>query len=375
MKRSTLILSVAALAVGGASFALLVPAPPPEGTWIERRYADQPEVLNALKAREAARAEREMLETAWRVTEARELARAARAPSGTALSLQLDARLPQAVRDRVSQTAHAEIAALGPGAPRHPIVLVAVPEDLTRGTGYTRSVILPLAAGEPCTIVMQFPERARSAQGFSPFDRLLGTCAFYAAFGAPGEGMRAWLLSTNAAKAGYLGPQPGVRGDREAVALEYWYATANQLAYRGCRVGRSDACLALFNGVEETGESFLGAGPTTTPRIPAPEVRFYWSGAFRSSWAPVADGLLAELAAAVGPRTFEAIWRGARSPSEEYERLAGEPLAQWTARHVAAKLQPYQAGPTIPPLPMALTLALILGAATVSIARSRRTMS
>ena len=64
--------------------------------------------------------------------------------------------------------------------------------------------MLPERPGDACVVVFRLPTAQRTSFTPAATQRLLGTCAFYAAFGQPGEGTQRWLAETRGVSARYL---------------------------------------------------------------------------------------------------------------------------------------------------------------------------
>ena len=358
-----------------ALVALLVPPAKTRESWYEQAHADQPALLAALQKRQSLRRERDEFRIAWRKIDLRERARDLRVPAVTALTFRFAADLPAGPRASVERAVRGELAALGDGAPHHAIAVSAYmdPEG-----GYSRSVVLPSDPTDPCTIVIGFFTRGATEATIPATDRVLGTCAFHAAFGAPGAGMHAWLLATNLRRAGYLQPPAAIVGD--TATLRPGYMSLNgEGEFLACRAGRLDGGDAVFDATD--GGAFVGFPPSWWEEYvrrdlaPTPEIHTYSSTSLSGEAAPLFTGMLGALADSLGRERFATIWRSANSPAVEYERQAGRPLSAWVERHLATRMAPYHAGPGVPRFQAMLALVLVAVAAAIAISRTRRVMS
>lgn len=361
-----------------ALVALLVPKATTSVSWIERSYANQPTLLAAMQKREFLRKERDEFEMAWQHTDLRERARSLRVPADPGLTFRFAADLPVGPRASVERAVRRELANLGDGAPHHAIAVGAY-LDPDGGLGiYSRSVVLPADPEGPCTILIGFFTRSATEATIPVTDRVLGTCAFHAAFGAPGAGMHAWLLETNLRRAGYLQPPAAIVGDSAKLSPGHM-SLDGDAEFLACRAGRLDGCGAVFNVTD--GGTFTGipaswwADFVRRDLAPAPELRTYSSTSLSSEAAPITSGLLAALADSLGRERFAHVWRGENTPAVEYERQAGRPIAAWVQRHLATRMAPYHVGPGVPIFQALLALILALVAAAIAITRTQRVMS
>jgi hypothetical protein len=362
------------LAIG--FFALLVPAASPETDWFGQVYASRPALLASLRKQDAAGRALGAVEDAWRRQEVRERAGAVRAPATPGVTFQIDAALSAAQRRDIETLAQEEIAEDSRGAPRHRVAVVAEIDPSLRSARYERSVVLPLDSAAPCTIVLRLPAVRGVHPVRTPTDRLLGTCGFYAAFGAPGAGMQQWLLETNLLRAGYLRPPAAVAGDTARIEQPRGYFDRVS-EFEACRAGRLAGCATVFTPTALVGtrmQRFAFQAPVRE-LAPTPELRSYSSTILSAETAPITSGLLGALADSLGASRFATIWRSALPPDQAYARETGRPIAAWVRGHLASRTTPYQAGPGIPAMQALFGLAVAVIAALVAIWRSPRVMS
>lgn len=312
--------------------------------------------------------------------EAREISRALPPVRADAPLIRIDPRIGRESEARVRRRFDDEVREAGGGASRFPLALV-VRIDSTNPTGiYQRAVALPERAGDPCTIVLTVPFNLRNTLFLVATQRLLGTCAFYAAHGAPGPEVERWLRDTRVASAQYIARPNAFVGDTADLDLSArWYGfTTDAAALVRCRTGAEEACLrwlspdpsapALFEQSREAGRA-IDRTPLATV---APGTEAYQSGSWGGDLYLLRGGLLGAMAQELGPQRFGALWRDGRPLEESFRANEGRTLGAWVADYVAERTEPYVAGPGLRLLPILLSLALAVGATLLGIFRSPR---
>lgn len=370
--------AVATLLFAVSAVVLLVPgAAPVERDRFMGWYPEDPELETAARRRWAIGRTEAALEEALDRVDARERARAARRGAGPGLTFRMDPAIPAALRSEIEVAARDEIAAAGPGAPRHPVVVAAALADDRRPSRYLRWVVLPGQSAEPCVVLLRFSPAAVLTERLEVTDRVLGSCAFYAAFGAPGAGMSAWLLSTGLRSAGYLQPPAAIAEDTTRIAIPRTASGTISLGLWACAAGRADACRGIFSPERDGIRSLRWDALSLSPpqMIETDEVAVFSSTSLSSAFSPVSYGLLAAMATAIGPAQFESVWRSTEPPEEAFQSQMGEPIEAWLGRHVAARIEPYHAG-AMPPVSRTLAvIALIVGAGAAGIGWAPRRVS
>ena len=378
------ILLWAGLLIGISSVLLLVIRPLADGArapWWESEWRSHPEVLATVRARRAAFAEEERLQQAWLRAHARAVASASALRADQPFTVLAHTGVPPVVRSRFDSIARAELLAIGAPIPRHRVLLaIEVDSTLTVGWPYQRIIVLPQRASDPCTVIMRV-SRTRSTQlGLHPEDRLLGTCAFYAAFGTPGAGTDTWLRATRQGSVAYLQAPPALAADTGMIDPSA-YRRDRPLHLRGCRAGRLDGCAAAISPSAANAQPFdidsyqyFYEGPALRDWSPT-EVIVRSPGSVSNSLSPVSHGLTAALAKVLGPERFGTLWRSERGIEQEFERQEGRPLAAWTSEHVLGRMEPYDPGPGLPGLQVALALAILASTAAVAFVRAPRQLS
>lgn len=314
--------------------------------------------------------------------EAREISRALPPVRAAAPFVRIDPRVGSESAQRVRRRFEDELRDAGGGEPRHPLALV-VRLDSTNATGiYLRAVALPEHTGDPCTIVLTVPFNWRNVLHLEATQRLLGTCAFYAAHGAPGPGVERWLRETRAASAQYIQLPGAFAGESAKLNLSVrWYGFgADAAALVRCRTGAEESCLRFISPdparppifEESRGGAVIDRTPLATV---APGTEVDHSGFWGGDRYLLRGVLLGTLAAELGPERFGALWRDPRSLEESFRANEGRTLGAWVAEYVAARTEPYVAGPGLAMLPIALSLALLVGATLLAVYRSPRQLT
>jgi hypothetical protein len=370
---SRAILRWAGILAGVSAVLILVIRPlaeEPSEPWWERDWRGYPQVLEAGRARRAALAEEERLQRTWLRAHARAVAAASAPRAEAPYTLLAAAGVPPVVRSRFDSIAREELRATGQPAPRHRVVLaIELDTALAVAWQYERITVLPQRERDPCTVIMRVSRTKSPYFGLNPEDRLLGTCAFYAAFGTPGAGTAAWLRETRHGSVAYLHTPPAQAADTGMIPQSD-YRRDWPLHLRGCRAGRLDACAAAISPTLANAQPFdverdyYAEFSTTRDRSPA-EVIVRSPASLSSSLSPVSFGLTAALAKDLGAERFGALWRSERGIEQEFERQEGRPLAAWTGEYVLRRMEPYDPGPGLPAVQVAFALAIL--AATVAV--------
>lgn len=275
------------------------------------------------------------------------------------LVVRADSGVAEAYRRRIEETARAELTALGLEAPRHPVAIVVMADPRNSGARYMRAVVLPASAGAPCGIVVRLSSRFTHFAGIANTDRLLGGCAFFAAYGAPGAGMRAWLTRSQLRTSAYL-QRPASHGDGVLRNPMEVNAALNDRAVAACRSGRPGSCVRLFDGTADTDPATGLATTQALPRVIPPDGRtvVYNPFSFGSPRNTVTHGLLANLAEHLGPDRFRAVWTSDDAPVTAFAQLTGESIDAWVGSYVATHVSAYRAGAALAPGQWLATITL-----------------
>lgn len=328
----------------------------------------------------SAEADYYLLQTITSRAEAREVARALPAVRPGDAIFRFEAPLPAAAAARIEKSLREELAVIAPNGTAYPIAVVARVDSAALGGLYRRTVVLPDSPDEPCVVVFGVSPQNLRYPGVLATDRLLGTCGFYAAFGAPGRGMAEWMRGTNLALAAFY-QRPSALGDGvERIEVRH-LADATTRALAACAASRPGACAAALESPRVPWEEvWPWRRPTKalyerTPSAVPGVVTFTreYSGSTESAW--LRAGLLSDLAGELGAERFAALWRDERVPTETFEAREGRAFDDWVRDRVVARVEPYAPGPGVAGVPLALALALAGAAAFAGIRYAKREMS
>ena len=260
--------------------------------------------------------------------------------------------------------------------------------------------MLPHATdGRTCTIVVAVDQRSmsdsmrRAAAYDAPGDsteRLwkrarrnaratLGPCAYLAAFGPPGAGVRAWLDSTSwrgtysanwSSSADSLVDWVEAARDRtssigevveRSLAFRHNFYNRSSASTLRCLAGTDDECLRHVLSLHRAGYWYddrsrphfaAGVFSLVEPYALLPIERRILNPSPR---------LLADVVRASGREKFAAFWRGDGSFEQSFARAYGTPAAPWLHRWMRKGVdQPPDLGPGVTPRAMLAASALIL---------------
>jgi hypothetical protein len=249
------------------------------------------------------------------------------------------------------------------------------PKDALGGTAY----LLPDST-DRATCVALIPGRYWIRSLLSPpADRLrdewlktellksgLGPCAFYAAYGTPGEPVRHWLARRQydlALHADWDGRRPERWAWRPFIGPEdkRWYWTE---VYRvplravACLGGRPDGCrAAVLEGAD-------GHGDHRRSRVLVVEPRWW-----RRERLVEGDRYLADVAREVGHDRFARFWSSSLPVDTALAAALKEPVGEWTARWQRRFAPKLPLGAPVPTSAVVLGL-LLAGVAVASVAFS-----
>jgi hypothetical protein len=183
----------------------------------------------------------------------------------------------------------------------------------------------------------------------------LGTCAYFAAFGTPGDDIGRWLTSRHYELAlypwGLRVPPESTRAGTLLDADKPWFWSFVYRYQPGaveCMAGRADACrrIALARGSGDP--------------VPVVSAEQQW-------WKPPspagADRYFADLIDDIGPERFGRFWNSELPADTALATAMRKPVGEWTRRWQATLVPPIRLGPMAPP--SATVLATLLGVAAV----------
>ncbi len=364
--RSWSVRSAGAALFALALFAVLLPDRRPARPWYERGWEYDTVMIAAERDWRAAASRRQTAERRWRRADA--VARLSEVGAVRGLTIRTDPRLPSHVREELGRIAAVELTAAGVNATQHPILVLGAADTAGLESRYTKGTILPLRESDPCGVVVRIPVRESRSFSISPTDRLLGTCAFYAAYGTPGTGMSQWLRDTQMASAAYLTPPASIAGDTGRIEFNSFESS---WGLKGCRAGVARVCDLLFTTKASDVAMFNRDATLDSVALEYPGVTFFSAGSATSERSVVSGGLLAGVAADLGARRFTQLWTSDRSPSEAFATIEGRPSSDWVYDRVASHVEPYSRGPGpgTPRLIVSLALAVLVVAASARFTR------
>jgi hypothetical protein len=183
----------------------------------------------------------------------------------------------------------------------------------------------------------------------------LGTCAYFAAFGAPGHDIGRWLESRHYEFAldpwGLRVPPESTRAGSLPDEDKPWFWSFVYRYQPGaveCMAGRADACRRT---------ALAGGSGDLAPVVSAE----------RQWWKPPslagADRYFADLVDDIGPERFGRFWNSELPVDTALATAMRMPVGEWTRRWQATLVPRIRLGPVVPP--SAAVLATLLGVAAV----------
>jgi hypothetical protein len=183
----------------------------------------------------------------------------------------------------------------------------------------------------------------------------LGTCAYFAAFGAPGHAIGRWLESRHYEFAldpwGLRVPPESTRAGSLPDEDKPWFWSFVYNYQPGaveCMAGRANACR----------RTVVAGG--TGDLVPVVSAERQW-------WKPPslagADRYFADLVDDIGPERFGRFWNSELPVDTALATAMRMPVGEWTRRWQATLVPPIRLGPVAPP--SAVVLATLLGVAAI----------
>ncbi|MBX3173183.1 MAG: hypothetical protein KF709_02120 [Gemmatimonadaceae bacterium] len=224
---------------------------------------------------------------------------------------------------------------------------------------------LPTTAGAPCIVLLgigpQFSERVQP----SSISNLLGPCAFYARFGAPGSGMHAWLMRTYGAAAGTIDPpvdRPGTLRRRARLR------DVRSAALVSCTAGRLDACERYYFLVDAR------TSPSRFARLEGDALAHVVLSDL-GSWRRYPAANLARIRLAIGDAAFERVWRSEHEPVEALRVAEGRSAGALAHEILMTMYEPRRPGPLPAGLPLLASAVMVVGASLAGMRLSARRQS
>lgn len=352
-------IAVAALACVLAPVLIFFDYEPRHYQWTDR---------DRLQAR-VGRADRHMRAAAERVRTDRladSVMRAVPASAGTSLRVSFDRALDSTPR-RVLARAAGSATRERPAASRVGVDINFVVDSVQLIEGVQRrgfsgalsvTYVLPRrGSADRCIVLARVKpwglnEFASEASG----ERLLGPCAFYEAYGAPGPAIERWL-----AKGGWAFAQRAStnqqtawegRWKREQVPLRYMLGGLGVACAKGARA----ACADAFENPDIT-------GLRARDRLVMTEYNPYTmtSGWYSRDWSfgPYATALLADMARDLGADRFTRFWQSDADPATAFRAATGSEISDWAHDWVVKTYHEEKAGPGVSGTAWAWGLALV----------------
>jgi hypothetical protein len=212
-------------------------------------------------------------------------------------------------------------------------------------------------------------------------ERLLGPCAYFEHFGAPGDSIRRWLdergwqfaqrSSWNTAPAPWLDGIPD-SSYRSRIDLAYVMGSSG----RACAGGRDEACAeAVLTRVmldDRHTSPKLRAG-VLSPGLYNPFVHGD-NGWLTRSW-PLGERewtLLSDMVRSLGAERFERFWASDLPPDRAFQAASGVPLPTWTREWIETTYHPQATGPALPAGATGFAALMLVVALGFAIGAARR---
>lgn len=273
---------------------------------------------------------------------------------------------PDSLRRRAAAHLDAEWRELGIGVSKISVGVVVLLESPRPDPGQPRAplvtaYLLPDTTDRSTCLVLQTFSRAERW----PLPNL-GLCAFYAAFGTPGTGVRRWLGGRGFDLAlwpewGRVRPAGGPEWLLDPKKPWFWSQVyRNQPDGIACLAGRPDRCRSAVLGVAP-----LDHDP---PPLVVDE-GFWW---LNPPALAGASEYLADVVRTVGRERFQYFWNSELPADTALAAALRQPVGEWTQQWQAGLLPPIQLGPTMAPGPVLLGLLLAAIALGLAVRTSAR---
>ncbi len=203
--------------------------------------------------------------------------------------------------------------------------------------------------GHTCIVLARLPARIPPgvwSLEYGHGSRLLGPCAYYAAFGRPGAPVERWLAQgamRYALSANWHPVDYAIDPSAEYDGTPYdWYMGGFEFA--ACHSDRVARCGDMVRNVTTNTSFRLRFGAVDLPG--AIRWQTSWSRWDRST---PGERYLADLVASFGPERFARFWRSPGTLDSAFVGAFDTPLAEWTHRWVDASYPPLPAGMHVRP--------------------------
>ena len=321
-----------------------------------------------LQAR-VGRAERHVRAAAERIRTDRlvdSVTRSVPAAAGTALRLGFDRALDTAPR-RLLSLAAGTATRERPAASRVGIDINFVVDSIQMIEGIQRrgyygalsvNYVLPRrGSADRCIVLARVkPWGLNEFSSEASSERLLGPCAFYEAYGAPGPAIEQWL-----AKGGWALAQRASR-DRPLLWKGRWKTDEVPLRYMlgslgvACAKGSRDACA---DAIEKPNITGLRARERLVMAEYNPYIMSNW---YSREWSlgSSSTALLADMARDLGTDRFTRFWQSDAEPAAAFRAATNADIADWTHDWVVKTYHAEKAGPGVSGTAWAWGLALLV---------------
>ena len=367
----------AGVITGCAAVAVaLLPFPPNAALWWAGA-ARAPLAAEMAKFTDVARATEQAVR-AYRTAQGLERWSVARRESDTS-SIRIDDGVPRNVADVVRQVANEQWTALGPFASGSNAQIFVYVDSTTIPRAAVVRGVRPLDPRRLVDVAFALPDATDGAhcvtlvrlRGVSPAhvealrrQSLVGVCGFFAAFGMPGPGVRAWLAAT-----GYRAARRSDWHVARATAVDAARVYGLGDAGSRCLTSQPGACVEALGAADAAPRPDLrtlrfydwaigGTLPSTASALGAP------AGALGDFEPEVLVSAVREL----GADRFGKFWRSPGSPAAAFQSAFGTSLDSWTHAWVERTYGSIEGRPTIRLrdvvwLALALPLLVVVAAA------------
>lgn len=329
----------AAVIAGCAVVAVaLLPFPPNAGLWWAGA-APAPLAAEMARFRDAAQATEQAVR-AYRAAQGLERWSVGRRATDTS-SIRIDDGVPGNVADAVRQVANEQWTALGASASRLNAQIFVYVDSTTIPRAAVVTGLRPLDSRRFVDVVFALPEATDGAhcvtlvrlRGVSPAhvealrrQSLVGVCGFFAAFGMPGRGVRAWLAGT-----GYRTARRSDWHVARAPAVDAAGVYSLSDAGGRCLTSQPGACVEALGAADAAARADSRTlhsydwviDGTFLPTASA-------LGASRGALGEIEPELLLSAVRELGADRFGNFWRSSESPAAAFESAFGTSLDSWT---------------------------------------------
>ena len=238
-----------------------------------------------------------------------------------------------------------------------------------KGSRMSPAYVLPDSRSARCMVIVRYSSfgattadrRLFARRLFAEYrrDRMVGPCAYYAAFGHPGPQIRQWL-ERHDWSIGIVGdwsaaPDPwqdDAGPPRLLLAFDpqfdWRFRAITSPEHLRCTAGDVDECERLIaEGLpprRSLHEFSVNWGQIVDPSGNRPA---YWRMMY-TPFGPREDWVLAEMVRTLGPERFRKFWTSNAGPAEAFRSATGTTLGDWTREWSERTYGPQVRGPGVP---------------------------